>query len=207
MTTELTRITAHAADTTVTAAGLRRIVSQLRGKAAFEALLTTYLDEIQALESATWELYALTIDNSSDDALDQLGDMFNMPRPPGLTDAVYRRLLHGCVAALTSAGRGNDLLRVARALVGPTPAAFVMTEVFPAAFIIAPAVATGIPIAAMRGVLARAKAAGVGLAVIDVPDDDWLLCSSSMMRVDTTDPDHGFSDTSQIVGGALVGVM
>jgi len=58
----------------------------------------------------------------------------------------------------------------------------------------------------MRAVLARAKAAGVGLAVIDVPAGNTFAFSTSMMRVQT-DASRGFSDTTQAAGGVLVGVM
>lgn len=204
-TSEPTRITAHAAVTDVRAAGLARVIQQLRGKPAFDALLTTYLDEIQAIETAAWQLYALAIDNSEGNALDQLGDLFDTPRPPSMTDAVFRRVLHGCVAALHASGTGNDLVRVARALVGSD--AFAVREVFPAAVIVEPDAAVGIPVDVMRRVLRRAKSGGVGLQVIDVPTGDALLCAPSMMRIYSGDPDHGFSDTTQAAGGVLVGVM
>lgn len=203
-TGEPTRITAHAAVTDVRAVGLARVIQQLRGKPAFDALLTTYLDEVQAIETAAWQLYALAIDNSEGDALDQIGDLFDTPRSPSMTDAVYRRVLHGCVAALHASGTGNDLVRVARALVGSD--AVTVREVFPAAVLVEPTAATGIPVDVMRRVLRRARSGGVGLQVIDVPEGDAFTFSSSMMHSEV-DADRGFSDTTQATGGALVGVM
>lgn len=201
---EPTRIAAHAAVTDVRAVGLARVIQQLRGKPAFDALLTTYLDEIQAIETAAWQLYALAIDNSEGDALDQLGDLFDTPRPPSMLDAVYRRVLRGCVAALHASGTGDDIARVALALVGSD--AFTLREVFPAAVIVEPDAAVGIPVDVMRRVLRRAKSAGVGLHVIDVPAGNTFAFSTSMMRVQT-DASRGFSDTTQAAGGVLVGVM
>lgn len=202
---EPTRITAHAAVTDVRVVGLARVVQQLRGKPAFDALLATFLDEVQAIETAAWQLYGLAIDNSESNALDQIGDLLDTPRPPAMTDAVFRRVLHASVAALHASGTGNDLVRVALALVGSD--AFTLRELFPAAVIVEPDAATGIPVDVMRRVLRRAKSGGVGLQVIDVPAGDALLCAPSMMRIYASDPDHGFSDTSQAAGGVLVGVM
>jgi hypothetical protein len=201
---EPARITAHAAVTDVRAAGLARVIQQLRGKPAFDALLATYLDEIQAIETAAWQLYALAIDNSEGDALDQIGDLFDTPRPPSMTDAVFRRVLHASVAALHASGTGNDIVRVARALVGSD--AFSVREVFPAAVIVEPDAAVGIPVDVMRRVLRLAKSGGVGLQVIDVPAGDTFAFSTSMMHAQT-DASRGFSDTTQAAGGVLVGVM
>ena len=93
---------------------------------------------------------------------------------------------------------------VALALVGSD--AFTLREVFPAAVIVEPDAAVGIPVDVMRRVLRRAKSAGVGLQVIDVPAGATFAFSTSMMRVQT-DASRGFSDTTQAAGGVLVGVM
>lgn len=203
--TEPARLTSHTADTTVAADGLARIVTQLRDKPAFRALLSTYLDEVQVAETAAWGLYALTIDGSDGDALDQLGALLSQPRPPGLSDAVFRRVLHGCVAALHASGRGDALIRVALALVGSS--AFTLRESFPATVVLEPTAATGIPVAVMRATLAHAKAAGVGLQVIDVPSGSAFSFAPTMFLSKSTTPDEGFSDETQVTGGKLVGVM
>lgn len=200
--TEPARITAHTPVTDVRAAGLARVIEQLKGKSAFTALLTTYLDEIQALQTAVWQIYALTIDTSEGDALDQIGDLFVQPRPPSMTDAVYRRVLHGCVAARKASGGTSGLIAVMHALVGSY--AFSMTEAFPASLLFVPDASTGIPADVTARTLRRGKSAGVGLQVIDVPEGDAFAFSTSMFRVisDST----GFSDETQAAGGVLVGV-
>jgi len=200
--TEPARITAHTPVTDVRADGLARVIEQLKGKASFTALLSSYLDEIQALQTAIWQIYALTIDTSESDALDQIGDLFVQPRPPSMTDAVYRRVLHGCVAARKASGGTSGLIAVMRALVGSY--AFEMTEAFPASLVFEPDAATGIPADVMASTLRRGKSAGVGLQVIDVPEGDAFAFSTSMFRVisDST----GFSDETQAAGGVLVGV-
>jgi hypothetical protein len=197
-------ITEHTHDTDHVAQALASLASQFR-RPAIEAIATTWASQAQEIEDALWELYALGIDDSEAHALDQLGWLFRQPRAVDMTDAVYRRVLRGCVEARRSGGRGPGVVATMRALVGGDE--FTLREVFPAAFIAEPDESTSIPVEIMRAVLARAKAAGVGLAVLDVPTGDALLCAPSMMSIYAGDPDHGFSDTTQAAGGALVGVM
>lgn len=196
------RITAHTPVTDVRADGLARVIEQLKGKPAFAALLTTYLDEIQALQTAAWSLYALTIDTSEDDALDQLGDLFVQPRPPDMTDAVYRRVLKGCAQARLASGGTSGLIAIMRALVGSY--AFTMREAFPAAVVFEPTASTGIPADVTARVMRRGKSAGVALQVVDVPEGDAFRFSTSMFR--SVSDATGLSDTTQTVGGVLVGV-
>jgi len=197
-------ITSQARDPDHVAEALAALASQFR-RPAIEAIASTWATQAQEIEDALWALYGLGIDDSEAHALDQIGWLMRQPRAVGMADAVYRRVLRGCVEARRSGGRGPGVVATMRALVGSS--AFTLREVFPAAFIAEPDASTSIPVEIMRAVLARAKAAGVGLAVLDVPTGDALLCAPSMMSIYAGDPDHGFSDTTQAAGGALVGVM
>lgn len=200
---EPTNITAHTHDTEHVAQALASLASQFR-RPAIEAIATTWATQAQEIEDALWELYGLGIDDSEAHALDQIGWLMRQPRAVGMTDAVYRRVLRGCVEARRSGGRGPGVVATMRALVGSD--AFTLRETFPAAFIAEPDASTSIPVEIMRAVLARAKAAGVGLAVLDVPAGDAFTFGSSMMHAEV-DADRGFSDTAQAAGGVLVGVM
>ena len=200
---EPTRILAHARDAAHVAEGLALVITQLRGKAAFEAVLSSWLTQVQAVEDALWGLYALAIDNSSAHALDQLGALLGQPRPTSLGDVPYRKVLHAATIALTSSGTGDELLAAMRALVGSWD--FTMTLAFPATALFEPDEASDVPAAVMASVLRRVKSGGVGLQVVDVPSGDVFAFAAG--EVPETDADTGFSDTGGLVGGQLVGVV
>ena len=200
------RITAHVEVTTHVTDGLASLPHQLRGREKFEALLTTYLTQVQALESAAWSLYALGIDESSNHALDQIGAILGATRPAGLSDASYRWILKAVVIALTSSGTVNDLIRAMRELMGGTSLAFDIAEVFPADLVVEPVSATTLTARTIHNVLERVKAGGVGLQVVDVPSGDTFAFSTLTTRSLTASA-RGFSDTSGASGGQLVGVV
>ena len=202
--TEPSRITAHAHDTAHAAEGLALLTSALRGKPVMTALLTSWLDEVQAVEDALWSLYGLGIDESSDAALDQLGVVLGHPRPDGLSDALYRRVLHAVVIALRSSGTGDEILRATHALLDSWD--FTMVEAFPATVIVEPESALEIPARSILGVLRRVRSGGVGLQVLDVPEGDTFNFSDDP-ELSGTDAGRGFSTTAGLVGGQLVGMV
>ena len=201
--TEPSRILAHARDAAHVAEGLALVITQLRGKPAFEAVLSSWLTQVQAVEDALWGLYALAIDNSSAHALDQLGALLGQPRPVNLGDVPYRKVLHAATIALTSSGTGDELLAAMHALIGSWD--FTMALAFPATVLFEPDEASDVPAAVMASVLRRVKSGGVGLQVVDVPSGDVFAFAAG--EVPETDVDTGFSDTGGLVGGQLVGVV
>lgn len=200
------RIAAHAEVTTHVADGLAGLPHQLRGRPAYEALLTTYLTQAQELESAAWDLYALGIDESSAHALDQIGVILGAARPTGLADSHYRWILKAVVVALTSNGTLNDLIRAMRELMGGSSLAFDISEVFPGDLVVEPVSATDLTARTILTALARVKAGGVGLQVIDVPTGDTFAFSTLTTRA-LSASSRGFSDTSGVTGGKLVGAV
>ena len=201
--TDPSRILAHARDAAHVAEGLALVITQLRGKPAFEAVLSSWLTQVQAVEDALWGLYALAIDNSSAHALDQLGALLGQPRPVNLGDVPYRKVLHAATIALTSSGTGDELLAAMHALIGSWD--FTMALAFPATVLFEPDEASDVPAAVMASVLRRVKSGGVGLQVVDVPSGDVFAFAAG--EVPETDVDTGFSDTGGLVGGQLVGVV
>jgi len=202
--TEPTRITAHTHDTAHTAEGLALLVQRLRGKPVIGALLASWLDQVQGVEDALWSLYGLSIDDSADAALDQLGVVLGQPRPDGLSDALYRRVLHAVVIALRSSGTADDLLRATHALLASW--GFTLTEVFPATVILEPVDAPDVPSLTMLGVLRRVRSAGVGLQLVDVPTGDTFNFSDDP-ELSGDDAGRGFSTELGLVGGQLVGMV
>lgn len=200
--TEPTRLTAHAPDLAHVAEGLA-LLPQTFQKPALEAILTTWLAQIQEAEAALWSLYGLAIDNSSGHALDQIGVILGQLRPGSLGDVPYRKVLHAAVIALTSSGTGDDVLLAARELVGSW--LLTLTEAHPATLILEPDAASDVPAAVMLAVLRRVVSGGVGLQVVEIPSGDVFAFASG--EVPETDANTGFSDTGGLVGGQLVGVV
>lgn len=185
------------------AAGLARLTDRWRGLPVIEALLTSYLVEVQAIEDAAAELLALTIDTAADDQLAQYGVLLSTTNP-GVEKVIYRRLLRGAAAAIGSSGGGDELLAVL-AEIADVGEAFGLTEYFPASVVVEPEEAPAVPTSALHAVLRRAVAGGVRLLTIDVPAGDTFAFSDTDRTV--ADPDRGFSDTAGLVGGQLVGVI
>ena len=196
------RIAAHAEVTTHVADGKLVLAQQFR-RSTIEAILSPWLVQVQELESAVWDCYALGIDNSAGDALDQIGALLRLARPAGLSDSAYRTALRAVVLTLKSSGSGPEILAVMRALVGSY--AFTMTQAFPASLVIEPDAPLSIPAEVALSILSRGASGGVRLQVIDVPDADLFTFSSETEVSETGD--MGFSDTSGTPGGALVGVV
>lgn len=93
--------------------GVARLIAQYPGKPRLEALLRIYLDEVQQIEVA---LFDLATDRFLDVAigaqLDGIGDIVGQERQ-GLSDVDYRPLLRARVQANRSEGTVPDIYEVA----------------------------------------------------------------------------------------------
>lgn len=203
---EPARLAEHAAVTTHVDDGLRSFARQFASRPRLAALLTALLRPVQELESAVWALYALGIGESSGHALDQLGAVLGAARPTGLSDEQYRWILRAATVALRSSGTGDDLIKAMRELMGGTSLAFYVREHFPADVVVEPKRATTLQASAIKAVLMRVKSGGVGLQVVDVPSGDTFAFSTLSTRAISASA-RGFSDTSRLTGGQLVGVL
>ena len=190
------RVTAHVSE------GLALLPAQFRGKPRIRALMRALLRQVQQTEDALWSLYGLAIDNSSDAALDQVGRVLRMGRG-GLLDVEYRRVLRAVVIALRSSGTADEVLRAAAALFDSWD--FSYAEAYPAKIVIEPDAPSSLAATTLHAVLRRAKSAGVGLQLVDVPAGDPFSFSDGHDIED--DAARGFSDTGGAAGGLLAGVI
>ena len=112
-----------------------RLIIQYETKPRVDALLCVYVDQIQLLEDALWQLQTLrTIDLGEGVQLDGIGEIVGQERQ-GLSDADYRPLLRARVRANRSSGTVPDLIAVAcAALDNPPPGSFKVEPLFPASF-------------------------------------------------------------------------
>ena len=196
------RLTAHAEVTTHVADGVAVLGQQFR-RDTIRAILEPWLTQVQELEAAVWDCYALSIDTSSGHALDQIGEILLQTRPVDMLDAAYRSVLKAVVKTLRSSGTGPELVAVMRELVGSY--AFSMTQAFPASLVFEPDAASDVPAEVMLAILSRGASAAVRLQVIDVPDADWFTFSSDTETSETGN--EGLGNTAGSLGGYLVGVV
>jgi hypothetical protein len=200
--TEPDRITALAHDTTHVAEGLAMLARQFRGKPRFEAMLTSWLRQVQDLEDAWWQiLVETTLDAAVGAQLDQLGEILGLARS-GLSDTLYRRALRAQILALRSRGTADELIRIAELVAGW---ACTYTAPGDAAVIVTPSSVPDIPTASLAALLRRAAAGGVRIDTVDILAGDLFAFASG--ETVETDAARGFSTTAGLVGGKLVGVV
>lgn len=111
----LTQITDHAE------AGFNRLLNQFRDGGNFGEMVQAFSGRFQGLEDALFSLIAgRYLANATGETLSQIGDLVGEPRPiygPAVdSDSDYRVLIYGRIAANTSQGRLEDLVRILGAL-------------------------------------------------------------------------------------------
>lgn len=196
--TSLTETTTHVRD------GLALFSQQFQGKERITALATALFTQVQEAESALFDLYGDGLDTATDAQLDQIGELLGRPRA-GLSDDNYRLVLQGTAIAIASSGTVDDLYRIADILLKTV--AFTITEPSIATVKIDPdSTITMGPTLALE-VLARARAAGVRLLLVDPRGDESGHFRFSETSETVTDSSRGLSDTGATTGGRLVGIL
>jgi len=119
--------------------GLARNLEQFKGKLRFEAILRSWILEIQALEDAAWAVYEARLlqlifasGSSFDDLLDKLGGIVGQPRE-GFTNDIYIRLIAARIKTNRSNGRREILLAIMQLI---TPSTFVEAREYSGAIVL-----------------------------------------------------------------------
>jgi hypothetical protein len=113
--------------------GRARLIAQYVGKPRLDDLLCIYIDQIQLLEDALWDLATLrTIDAGEGVQLDGIGDIVRQERQ-GFSDDDYRPLLRARVRANKSEGTAPDIIAVAVAAMNEPPLGQIEFESLPPA--------------------------------------------------------------------------
>lgn len=116
--------------------GLARRLGQYLDKPRLEALLGIYLDQIQDLEDAAWQLATERfVDTAVGAQLDVLGEIVGQERL-GLSDDNYRALVRARIRANKSDGKILDIYAVAFAAVGDPSWPIEYDPCYPAAFVL-----------------------------------------------------------------------
>lgn len=101
------------------AAALGRLPRQFRGKPRLEAILSAFAEASQELERGMFTLYAPRfLENAAGDMLDVYGALVGQARG-GLDDASFRIRIQARMILNRSSGTAEDILAIARLLVGP----------------------------------------------------------------------------------------
>ena len=108
----LSKVTTHTTD------ALNRLPEQHKGKVRLEALLTALVNESQNVENALFDIFILRrLDVATAAQLDDIGVIVGLDRG-GRIDDDYRQILRAKIRANRSKARNEDLIEVARLLLG-----------------------------------------------------------------------------------------
>jgi hypothetical protein len=157
----LEHVTEHEAE------ALARLALQYVGKPRLEALLRSYVGQVQALEDALWQLATLrSVDTAEGWFLDALGAIVGAERH-GLNDADYRAIVRATIRANVSDGGVEDIYAVAVAALGaPAAPAARLRAYAPASFVLWLLVPPAFDPRLLADLVMRATDAGVGAQVV-----------------------------------------
>lgn len=190
--------------TTVVTDGLALPLYDLR-QPKLQALLATYMTQIQQLEDALWALYiGLMIEQAVGDALDMLGALVGQPRE-NRPDPEYRLWIRSRVIVNKSSGRPLDILGVARAVLPPLVNVANLHEAYPASFVLTlEGIADTTATVALAALLRIAKAAGVALSVeFSIVDPLLEFTVGDAAAAPESSTTQGFASTDQLTGGQM----
>jgi hypothetical protein len=157
---------------------LVKLVGPLWGRPRIAALLQSYINEVQEIEDAAWEvLEARHVDTATGVHLDTLGAIVGVPRFTS-DDGIYRNVIRAKIAANRSTGTTDSLIAVVR-LAGDVSSPVLVVHIGPAtAYITITEELAAEGLAALRFLLPKARAAGVQLQLLisgsTDPDDTFI---------------------------------
>lgn len=180
------------------AAALTRVTQQFKGKARFEALVSTFSEQVQGLEDAFNKLYSdRWLTTAIGLQLDNLGTVVGESRV-GRDDEDYRTAIKARIAANVCNGTPDEILRVLSLYDAPV---YKLTELFPAKLELYRTIALVTDPAILLRVLQSIKSCGVGVglhyALVD-SDNVFTFASGDVEEDSTT---QGFSDDLETTGG------
>lgn len=140
---------------------LARLVEQFKSKTNLRKLVGTLAGRAQGVEDVLYAIEVQTIlDNATDAQLDMLGRIVGEPRGTSADDAEYRQRIQARIRLNQSSGTTKDIYAVFRLLL--PNAALVLTEFFPAGFVLDVDQVSPVDVPLYSGFLKQAKSGGVG---------------------------------------------
>lgn len=144
--------------------GLSYLMEQYKDQPNIQAFLVAFLDRIQELEYAIWQVISFKdVDTAVGEQLDLIGRIVNRARE-GRDDETYRLWLRAQVLINRSSGTPEEMLSIARLVTRALPNQIILVEWYPARFAIYLDVAISDENAAtLLELLILAKVAGVAV--------------------------------------------
>lgn len=184
-----------AARTSVTFDGIRKLIPALWGKPRIAAILMSWLNEVQALETAIFAtIDARILDNATGAQLRMLGKIVGQANY-GWDDVSYRAAIRARVRANLSQGRAIDLWMVANLL---APGAVVQDGRAPLNARVSWSAPIGVDETAVRQLLSVTRSAAVLLEIFRAGGSNPFTYRSA------SDPDNsslGYASTATTEGG------
>lgn len=185
------------------AEAIGNLIEQFKGKPNLEALISSYVTQIQDAENAAFQLITdRSIDTATGAQLDGIGQVVGLDRD-GLSDDDYRTRLRVQIRLNLSTGTIEDVLTVATLITGGSVELF---EGWPASIVVTIFELTEDP-ALVAQIISEARSAGVGSQLIYSPSPEGEIFSFASGSTPETDANRGFSNTSQTTGGKFAGVV
>lgn len=189
--------------------GVSKFLEQFKDKDFIANLARSYLNRIQELEYAIWEVILIRgVEASEGVNLDALGVVVGRPRL-GLVDVDYRVALRAQIRINRSSGTPEDMIAVTGLSITPGQL-FTFQEAYPATDVIEVLGTSVFDLLVLLDNLIRAKAGGVRLllqyslnpvgASFTFSDDDTTMSSVQLGFGDDTDPSVGGYFTDVLEG-------
>lgn len=195
--------------------GPLRFLEQFKEKAKLQALLVSYLRQIQLLEDCVWEvIFARTIEDAQGLTLDFIGAIVGRKRL-ALTDDDYRIAIRAQIRINRSSGTPEDIIAVTDLSI-PASASFTYSEHYPAAITIDVLNTVAFTIKVLVDNLRAAKAGGVRLNLVysySPPEETFTLASGvdgdglPVVAYETSSLLGFGSTTDAALGGKLTSVI
>jgi hypothetical protein len=186
--------------------GPLRLLEQFKEKPLLEALLRSYLTQIQNVEDCAWEvIYARNIETGVGDQLDKIGEIVGRERL-GLEDDEYRLAIRCQIRINRSSGKPTDI-QVITEMTLDDAWTFEYREFYPARIQITIVELVTFSLRLLLDNLRAAKMGGVALDIVystELPEESFTLAPSTSYVIDE---DLGFgSTTTPATGGYLATV-
>jgi hypothetical protein len=189
------------------ARGLSKLLEQFKGKPRIEKWLTIYLEQVQEVEHALWQLLVdRVLDVAVGAQLDGWGSIVGQPRG-SMDDTDYRIFIKARILVNLSNGKPEELIAILR-LILETSGVVDFTEQYPAGIRIIINMALPFDASVPFELMREAKPGGVRLSLewteLD-PEDSFTFADGDEPEASAT---QGFGDiTDPDVGGGLAGIM
>ena len=203
--------------------GLALFIDRYKNKPRMAALLTIFMNQIQDLEDALFELITdRTIDAAIGVQLDILGDIVGQPDRAGLSDDNYRTIIRARIKVNRSDGHGDQMIEILLLIAlglqfVETPVQILFTDHHPAGFVLQiltklgavdpSAMVPDVSVEIIFRLLDDARGAGIDFQFVyttELEAETFEYASAdSPPELDT---DKGFGSTTTTVGGKLSSV-